>query len=85
MRNINLESINFKKVNGSVLLVLFVGISFLPHKRLTLAQAVSYPLLLAICGLITLYMVGFLLVVFGSFAGAILKPVAIKYWNWIQK
>ena len=92
IKGFNPGDINFKKLNGSLLLVLYVIFCFVPHKSGNLLQAIFFPLLIAVAMLISLYfsilfvsVFGFLTVEFVYGIWLLVKPAFRAYWKWIQK
>ena len=90
-KKVDLNGINFKKLNGSLLLVFYVVFCFLPHNPGSLAQAILYPLALAVFLLVGLYLsiifiafFGSLTVEFGYGIWLLIKPAFLAYWNWIK-
>lgn len=91
-KGFNPGDINFKKLNGSLLLVLYVIFCFLPHKPGNLVQAIFYPLLIAVAMLVLLYLMVLFVAVFGSLTiefiygvWLLVKPAFKAYWKWLQK
>ena len=92
IKGFNPSDINFKKLNGSLLLILYVIFCVVPHKPGNLIQAIFYPLLIAIAMLILIYLSVLFLAVFGSLTAEfvygiwlLVKPAFIAYWKWLQK